>query len=969
MKKITYMIVLLTLLVLPEVHSQQEKFIIGAYMHSTPFNNPPVNQPDSALFSLWRAEAMGINTAMIRLRLPHTDPDINYQGPEPGELLSNMEAARGFDNVIGMNQKSSIGVADGTVTNDYIRNFDWIFFYSGAYYSKWDATIESLSAGTLGLKHDFGQKVTVNGIDYWSSGTNPPEGEPLLVRGPNYNQETRYRSSTQKTGFSDIQEYKTFFNLKLALVPPPETLDDPICEILVKVTYTENCIWDTLYTEIKASRVLTVGDIGNFNTQTLTYNFSDYCPNNGGWDKEMQNINCDCPGKYLDNVEFQVKYLGSRELLINYVEVYDQGIWGERLIDEGGRNVARLKIEDYLQRFQAANPEFYSNNLKYFFGIDEPHSVDSYVPLAFVESVLDSLNNALPEGAPSGSSGIKASGRVRNFQIYHSTFNGFSNSGILILSNLATLPKVKWCTFSSSGTGVSATACSSIVVQNNTFSNNTYDVRLYQVGEAQVISNQMTSNTQNGQGIFFSGTNGYIRQNQISGHLYGIYLANSSPGIGANTVTNNVKNGIYIGTGSQPDLRGYLVRIPCHNPPLYYALTGYNEIYSNGISVPYDGSEIRLSSARLLMDTPCNNVYDNRTGLPQSLVKNLISGSLPPGGSVTLQIPYQGWGDNPEYELSDRFGSLNVNYDPNYSICPQIDNPIDCAFIVYAADRSVIDTLYPIGEAAVEQDALDMQLKAADSSFNAGDYTTAEVLYKNAVDTYPTEPEAVEGYTQLYTIKKITDSTGANFTDLNNLLQTKLPLITDSLVLKVVTQLSDLCLVGNQQYLPAINSFDEIAQQNPETEEGLFAEIDALTTAIISFNEGGGGLQKGLPGKYVANSQGELVDRLNNLMKTNFEGESKKVNIIPTEYSLYNNYPNPFNPTTIIRFDIPERTNVELIVFDILGRRVKSLVNNELRNPGRYEVSFDAGSLASGVYIYKLTTQNYSQARKMLLVK
>ncbi len=92
-------------------------------------------------------------------------------------------------------------------------------------------------------------------------------------------------------------------------------------------------------------------------------------------------------------------------------------------------------------------------------------------------------------------------------------------------------------------------------------------------------------------------------------------------------------------------------------------------------------------------------------------------------------------------------------------------------------------------------------------------------------------------------------------------------------------------------------------------------------------------------------------------------------NIVPTEYSLYNNYPNPFNPTTIIRFDIPERTNVELIVYDILGRRVKSLVNNELRNPGRYEVSFDAGSLATGVYIYKLTTKYYSQARKMLLVK
>jgi hypothetical protein len=104
-------------------------------------------------------------------------------------------------------------------------------------------------------------------------------------------------------------------------------------------------------------------------------------------------------------------------------------------------------------------------------------------------------------------------------------------------------------------------------------------------------------------------------------------------------------------------------------------------------------------------------------------------------------------------------------------------------------------------------------------------------------------------------------------------------------------------------------------------------------------------------------------------MEDNFEGEDKTKEIIPTEYSLYNNYPNPFNPTTIIRFDIPERTEVNLVVYDIIGRRVKSLVTDEIKNPGRYEVSFAAGSLSSGVYIYKLTTSSYSQARKMLLVK
>ncbi len=86
-------------------------------------------------------------------------------------------------------------------------------------------------------------------------------------------------------------------------------------------------------------------------------------------------------------------------------------------------------------------------------------------------------------------------------------------------------------------------------------------------------------------------------------------------------------------------------------------------------------------------------------------------------------------------------------------------------------------------------------------------------------------------------------------------------------------------------------------------------------------------------------------------------------------FNLEQNFPNPFNPTTTIRFDIPERTSVNLDVYNILGQKVKTLISNEIKNPGQYEVSFNKCSLASGVYIYRLVTKNYSQAKKMLLVK
>ncbi|MBK8946637.1 MAG: right-handed parallel beta-helix repeat-containing protein [Ignavibacteriae bacterium] len=96
-------------------------------------------------------------------------------------------------------------------------------------------------------------------------------------------------------------------------------------------------------------------------------------------------------------------------------------------------------------------------------------------------------------------------------------------------------------------------------------------------------------------------------------------------------------------------------------------------------------------------------------------------------------------------------------------------------------------------------------------------------------------------------------------------------------------------------------------------------------------------------------------------------------NRIPTEYSLYQNFPNPFNPTTKIKYSIPidekpQTSNLKLVVFDILGREVKTLVNENQRY-GNYEVTFDAGHLSSGIYYYQIKAGDFVQSRKMLLIK
>lgn len=98
---------------------------------------------------------------------------------------------------------------------------------------------------------------------------------------------------------------------------------------------------------------------------------------------------------------------------------------------------------------------------------------------------------------------------------------------------------------------------------------------------------------------------------------------------------------------------------------------------------------------------------------------------------------------------------------------------------------------------------------------------------------------------------------------------------------------------------------------------------------------------------------------------------------IPDKFALHNNYPNPFNPVTKIRFDIPASGSVQsmetkITVFDLLGREVKTLVNQNLK-PGQYEVDFNAGDIASGIYYYRISANapgvSYSDVKKMAVIK
>ncbi len=96
--------------------------------------------------------------------------------------------------------------------------------------------------------------------------------------------------------------------------------------------------------------------------------------------------------------------------------------------------------------------------------------------------------------------------------------------------------------------------------------------------------------------------------------------------------------------------------------------------------------------------------------------------------------------------------------------------------------------------------------------------------------------------------------------------------------------------------------------------------------------------------------------------------EIRDQNMLPSEFKLEQNYPNPFNPSTIIKFGIPERSNVQIKIYDLLGSEVTTLLDQEL-DKGWYDLTFNASRFSSGFYIYRMQVGNYISTKKMLIIK
>ena len=201
--------------------------------------------------------------------------------------------------------------------------------------------------------------------------------------------------------------------------------------------------------------------------------------------------------------------------------------------------------------------------------------------------------------------------------------------------------------------------------------------------------------------------------------------------------------------------------------------------------------------------------------------------------------------------------------------------------IIETTDGIVVDTIGSRERGSGELADLEESYALADKQFYSGDLEGAKIIYEQIVSGPYTSEEKLYAYKRLYEIGEILKEDAAYFSELQNAFNSILSVETDTLLIKIYNHSSILCDVSKQEYLTAISKFDNIIQQNPNSEEAVYAEIDILTTAL-NLDTTNSGLGKIAGGKYLVKGTSDYLSKLNGLLQNKFGINSEeKEQIIP----------------------------------------------------------------------------------------
>ena len=263
-------------------------------------------------------------------------------------------------------------------------------------------------------------------------------------------------------------------------------------------------------------------------------------------------------------------------------------------------------------------------------------------------------------------------------------------------------------------------------------------------------------------------------------------------------------------------------------------------------------------------------------------------------------------------------------------------------------------------------------------------FETAITSYKQLIDEYPKGKFAKDALDRISFCKK---ALSLSWQEIRSyFLDIAADSTKDSSLVILCKSNAAWCLVEMDQYDQAYAELDSLLNHTDKeylrltiSLKQLLAELREDEYGFMSIRKGGREINQSIDEAEEIFS--EKFDRINLRVDSLLsfykgKGESSppnEPNLIPTKYSLYQNYPNPFNPNTEIKFDLPENIHVELAIYNTLGQKVTTLINEE-RAAGAYRIIWDsknAGGMnvASGVYIYQIKAGNFIQSRKMILIR
>jgi len=266
------------------------------------------------------------------------------------------------------------------------------------------------------------------------------------------------------------------------------------------------------------------------------------------------------------------------------------------------------------------------------------------------------------------------------------------------------------------------------------------------------------------------------------------------------------------------------------------------------------------------------------------------------------------------------------------------------------------------------------QLNLALGMVSDESYETAKPVLEDIISTYPESNEAGTALRTLYYIENQTDK---DFSELRNYLVT-IQASDSSALAKTITDVEIKTYMKEKNYLSAINKIEDNIQTLTNDDEIIYAMIDEAYNQLMELNSGTGdavfaGMAVNIKSEkdYFTITE-DLMSRL-----SIYEGLEREDNpeLGIRYYEIeHKNYPNPFNPSTTIAFNIPVAENVTVAIYNIKGQMVKTLINNKSLQSGNHTVVWNGNnesgsSFSSGMFIYSIKTKNATAFKKILLAK